>query len=228
MLAVKKLSLYSLFIFTIVNSAHSIADGVGFTIGMHGIAVDYQKAVSEKLSVRFMLSDNPISADIKEEGIEYEAEYDRTNLGVLVYYYPMEGTFHLTGGLHMFDHNLKLKATAKNGQYEIGDNTYTSNNLNLKAQVAFAKAAPYLGLGWGNTIADTGFSGNIDLGLLYVGTPSVSYKASGTVSNGGPALNVAINPQFQSDLEKERADLEDELSNFNIMPVIQFGLTYKF
>lgn len=205
-----------------------MADAVGFNIGTHGIAFDYQKALSPKLNARFILSDMPLSADMEEEGIEYEMEYDRTNIGVLLDYHPMAGAFHLTGGLHILEHNLNLKATANNGQYEIGDNTYTSNNLSLKAQVAFAKASPYLGLGWGNTIGGTGISGNIDLGILYIGKPSASYKASGTVSNGIIDIDVNSNPDFQKDLEKERADLEDELASFNVLPIIQFGLTYKF
>lgn len=206
----------------------SFSDGVGLSIGVHGVAIDYQKSLSEKLSARLMLSDMPLNLNANAEGIDYEVEYDRTNLGFLLDYHPMAGTFHLTGGIYTLDHNINLTAAAANGSYHVGDNTYTSNDLKLKAQVAFAKAAPYLGLGWGNTIAGTGFSGNLDLGLMYVGTPAVSYTSSGTVTSGGVTANVDSNPTFQQDLEKERTDIQDKLSKFNLMPIIQFGLTYKF
>jgi hypothetical protein len=214
-------------LFLLANS-NVHADAVGFNIGTHGIAIDYQKAISNKLNARFIISDMPLSTEIEEEDIKYELEYDRTNIGILLDYHPMAGAFHLTAGLHILDNNLNLEATSNNGQYDIGDNTYTSNNLELKAKIAFAKASPYLGLGWGNTIGGTGLSGNIDLGILYAGKPSASLDASGTVSNGVIDVNVRHYAAFQQDLEKERADLEDELKNFNVLPIIQFGLIYKF
>lgn len=212
----------------LLSTPIAYADAVGFNIGSHGIAFDYQKAISAKLNARFIISDMPLSAEMKEEDIKYEVEYDRTNIGILLDYHPMAGTFHLTAGLHILEHNLNMEATSNNGLYEIGNNTYTSNNLKLKAEVAFAKASPYLGLGWGNTIGGKGLSGNIDLGVLYVGKPSASFETSGTVSNGVIDINVNSYAAFQQDLEIERADLEDELKSFNVLPVVQFGLTYKF
>ena len=209
-------------------SLPAMADGVGLTIGFNGVAIDYQKALSPKLNARFMLSDMPLNRETDEEGINYEVKYDRTNIGVLLDYYPMAGTFHLTAGMHALDHNLELKAKSSTGKYEIGDHVYTSNNLSLKGTVAFAKASPYLGLGWGNTIGHTGISGNLDLGVLYIGKPSVSYEASGTISNGSISINVAQYAPFLQDLEKERASVENDLKDITVMPIIQFGITYQF
>ena len=206
----------------------AFADAVGASVGFHGIAIDYQKAFSDHLSSRFIFSDMPLERDMEEDDIDYSVEYDRTNLGVLLDYYPMSGSFHITGGIFTGDHNLILEANSSSGDFEIGDKTYTSSNLHLKAEASFAKAAPYVGLGWGNNIGDSGFTGNFDIGFLYVGEPTVSYEASGTVMDGGNEVNVTSFAEFQGNLEKERANLEDDLEDFKVMFIIQTGFAFRF
>jgi hypothetical protein len=202
----------------------TFADAVGVGVGINGISIDYQKAFSEKLGARFMLTDMPFEYDVEEEGIEYEAEYDRTQIGVLLDYFPFSGSFHITGGLYFNDHEWNLSAKAQDGEYEIGDGTYDASDLGIDANVAFAKAEPYLGIGWGNNIGNSGIVFNVDLGVLYLGSASVSYDASGTV--GG--IPVEDDPNLQEDLEKERVELEDALQDFPFLPILQLGVAYRF
>jgi hypothetical protein len=51
------------------------------------------------------------------------------------------------------------------------------------------------------------------------GSPKLNISADGSLSS---------NATFQSNLERERQDLEDELENFEFYPVISFGITYRF
>lgn len=214
----------------ILFSPFSLADAIGASIGLHGIAINYQKAFSNKLSSRLILSDMPLERDLKEEGIEYKVEYDRTNMGVLLDYHPFSGGFHISGGIYAGDHNWIMKAKAINQELELGDGTYTSKDVQLEAQVSFAKAAPYFGIGWGYAIQQKlGFSANLDIGALYIGQPSISYQAKGTViDDNGNELNVATFADFQGNVELERAKLETKLEDYDLLPIIQFGLAITF
>lgn len=212
----------------LLPSPLALSDGIGASIGMHGVAIEYEKTFSDMLGARFTLSDMPLERDIEESDIEFEVEYDRTNAGVILDYHPFAGSFHISGGVYVGDHNWNMEASANNGEYAIGEDTYTSSNLQLSARVAYAKSAPYLGIGWGNTLGETGLSGNLDIGILYVGSPNASFHASGVVSDGTITADVASFPEFQENLEIERAELESELEDFEFMPVIQFGLAYRF
>ncbi len=216
-----------------ILSPASLADAIGASIGVHGIAINYQSAFSKTLKARFVLSDMPLERDAEEDGIEYEVEYDRTNLGVLLDYHPIPGyfrRFHITGGIYTGDHNWNMRATANNQQLELGNDTYNSKNVELKAQVSFAKAAPYFGLGWGYVIEEEfGFYGNIDVGALYIGEASISYEAKGTViDSNGNELDVSTFADFQGSIEQERANLESEIEDYNLLPIIQIGFAVTF
>jgi hypothetical protein len=60
----------------------------------------------------------------------------------------------------------------------------------------------------------------LDLGLMFTGSPSV--RIDGTVAN--PALEDA----FREDLERERADLQEEMSDARYFPVVSVGVSYRF
>ena len=218
----------ALSLLAILPTAHSLADAINLSTGSHGVALDFQKDYSRKLSTRIALSSMPLDRTVDEEDVEYEMEYDRNNLGLLLDYHPFSGSFHLTWGLFLGDHNWDLDATSNDGEYEIGDDTYTSSNLKLKAKISWAKSAPYLGLGWGNTIDDGRFSANLDLGVLYVGRPDVNFEASGIVSDGTTTADVTAFPQFQENLELERVTLEDDMKKATVLPVIQLGFGIQF
>lgn len=209
------------------NPAIAESNAINLGIGMHGIAIDYQRAFTPYLGARFMLSDMPLSSEMTEEDIEYEIDYERTNLGVLLDYRPMAGTFHLTFGLYGNEHNLNMEAKSSNANFDIGDSTYTSSNLQLDATAEYAKTTPYLGLGWGGNPQKNGFATNIDIGFLYIGKPDVSLKAQGTVNDGVNNIPVS-DPAFQSDLQMEQANLEKDLEDLDLMPIIQFSMGWRF
>ena len=231
----KKIKLHMLFgmLIGIFISPLSLADAVGASIGLNGVAINYQKSFSKTLTARFILSDMPLDRDQEEDGIEYEIEYDRTNLGVLLDYHPFPGwwrRFHISGGIYTGDHNWIMKANANNQSLELGDDTYNSKDVQLEAQVSFAKAAPYFGLGWGYFIQeDLGFSANIDIGALYIGEPSISYEAKGSIIDGnGNEIDVSTFADFQGSIEQERANLESEIEDYDLLPIIQVGFAITF
>lgn len=210
------------------------ADAVNIALGSHGVALEYYLMMSERVSARFALTDMPVSYTLKEDEANIYLDYDRTNIGMLFDFRPMAGSFHLTAGLYVGDHNINLKAKVKDGfeSYDIGDQSYYGRNLGVKSQVSFAKAQPYLGFGWGTIPTNSGFSANFDVGVLYLGKTSVDISASGEANmdrndpNGW--IDVASDALFQAELERERRDLENDAKDLRFAPVIQLGIGYKF
>ena len=60
---------------------------------------------------------------------------------------------------------------------------------------------------------------NLDLGVLWQGDPEVAINADGVL---------ASDPIFQSALEAERQELDDEISDYKAWPVISLGFVVNF
>lgn len=208
------------------------ADAVNLALGSHGVALEYYLMLSERVSARFALTDMPIDMKRSEDEADIYLKYDRTNIGMLFDFRPMAGTFHLTTGLYVGNHNINLNAKVKNNSgetYDVGDQAYYGRNLGVKSRVSFAKAQPYLGLGWGTLPTKSGFSVNFDIGVLYLGKTSVDITATGDASlDNSTWFNVTSDAIFQAELEKERRNLEDDAKKIQFAPVIQLGMGYKF
>lgn len=230
-----KIAAFSLLAASLSATQTVHADAVNFAVGSHGIALEYYLMMSKRVSARFALTDMPVTYTRKEDDADITLKYDRTNIGMLFDFRPMAGSFYLSTGLYVGDHNINLKAKVKDDAseaYDIGDKSYHGRNLGLKSQVSFAKAQPYLGLGWGTLPTKSGFSVNFDIGVLYLGKTSIDVNATGQAQQVGdpnnPWVDVTSDALFQAELEKERRDLEDDAKKLRFAPVIQLGMGYKF
>ena len=102
---------------------------------------------------------------------------------------------------------------------EIGGITYPGAGIGtLSSTTTFEDAAPYFGIGYDFTIKGN-FGMNVDFGVLWQGDPLVTREADGALST---------DPGFQAALEVERLEIEEDLSDFKAMPVLQIGFVYNF
>jgi hypothetical protein len=76
-----------------------------------------------------------------------------------------------------------------------------------------------VGLGWASR--GQGFGFGFDLGVVYQGSPGVTLIPSGPPS-------VINDPTFQADLERERQAVEDDISEYDLYPVVALTLSYTF
>ncbi|MHB1529961.1 MAG: hypothetical protein ACYCXT_11120 [Acidiferrobacteraceae bacterium] len=103
----------------------------------------------------------------------------------------------------------------------INNNTYTAAQVGtLTGRIDYArKIEPYLGLGWGNLAPrHHGFVYNVDLGVLFTGSPQVSLNAS----------NPGNNAQLTADVAAAQATAQNDASKVTLWPMIQIGLGYAF
>ncbi len=207
------------------------ADSVGLGVGVHGVALDYRWDLTPHLDVRFALTDMPFTDSLEVDGIEYDLEYDRTNLAVIVDVAPWANDFYFSAGLFVLEHDWLIDSGSLNGNYIIGGDAYEVQNLTLGGEVSYSAATPYLGLGWKNIFGqDSAWAMTIDAGFIYVGEPTVDYDASGQIydSSQGGFIDVEGSSEFQAAKDREEEELEDKLSDYEFWPVLQLGVTYSF
>lgn len=194
----------------------ALADGFGLgaKAGTPGIGLEGTFGMTEGLNLRggYYLFD--YSDTLNENGIEYDGDLELDNLGLFLDWHPFRGTFRVSvGGVQSGN---AFIGTA-DGELDVGENTYTAD---LRADVDWGGFAPYFGVGWGNAVREAGWSLSFDLGVMFTGEPTVSL--TGTVSD--PALQ----DQFEQDLAREEADLQNELDDVTLYPVIALGVAYRF
>lgn len=192
--------------------------GLGAKAGTLGIGVEATWRALPWVDVRAGFN----RYDYDDNGTQAGIPYDAT-LALDTYYatanlrFPLS-PFRLTGGLFSNGNELLLTSTAE-GTYEIGGIDFDAADVGtLESVTSFSGTAPYLGIGYDFTIlGQVGL--NLDLGVLWQGDPEVSLVADGAL---------ASDPIFQSALESERQELDDEISDYKAWPVISLGFVVNF
>jgi hypothetical protein len=99
---------------------------------------------------------------------------------------------------------------------EIGNTTYTPAQAGtLRGNVDFNDTAPYFGIGYGSAAKGpkrVRFA--FDLGVLQQGSGDVSISSSSRLVSS-------------DDLRQEEADLEDDIDNYKLWPVIALGISFR-
>ncbi len=192
--------------------------GLGVKAGTLGVGVEATWRALPWVDFRAGFNRYDYDDSDTQAGIPYDA-----TLALDTYYatanlrFPLS-PFRLTGGLYSNGNELQLTSTAE-GTYEIGGVDFNAADVGtLSSVTSFSGTAPYLGVGYDFTVL--GRVGlNLDLGVLWQGDPEVAMTADGVL---------AADPLFQSALEAERQELDDEISDYKAWPVISLGFVVNF
>ena len=193
----------------------------GLKIGTLGPGIEAVGFLTSNLNLR--VAGNYISLNINGgvDDIDYDADLRLASLEALLDFHPFENGFRITGGLVLNNNEMELKGTTSDPTIDIGDQTYPTASVGeLIGKATFDEFVPYVGLGYGNAVADdVNFTFSFDLGVVFMGTPDVTLKSTGAL-NGDPA--------FQNELRKEEDDAQDFADGIKIYPVLSFGVCYYF
>ncbi len=202
--------------------------GLSLKVGTPGIGMDLTLGLGEKVNVR--LSGNYFSytyddyefdeddEDIDEVVDEIEVTLDLMSLGALLDWHPWGGGFRLSAGAFYNGNEASLTVTAGD-TIEIDDEDYEVQSLD--GQVNFDSFAPYAGIGWGNAAKEgSHWHFVFDLGVMLQGSANVSLTATATDGSRQSQLNAA--------LANEADELEDEVEDYTLYPVLTLGLGYTF
>lgn len=199
-------------------SAEGIAAGV--KVGTLGFGVEVTAGISDNIAGRVNFNKYNWSTDTTSDQIKYDIELGLKSFMALLDWHPFNGSFRASAGLVANGNEINMTATPT-GSYEVGGVTYTAAEVgNLTGKVDFNSTAPYLGIGWGRAVGKgKSLSFNVDLGILFQGTPKLDLNATGTL---------ATDATFQADLAEEEANAQEDLNGFNRYPVASFGIAYQF
>jgi len=157
-----------------------------------------------------------------ESGIDYDLDLNLLSFGLFADIHPFKQAFRISLGFLIngngIDGNGKPSGTT--GKISIGDQDYSLDSIEL--DLSYNTFAPYVGIGWDTTFGDYdnwGFT--FDLGVMFSGSPEAQLTPKGTQV-------VISDATFQSDLNNEKKQLQDELDSFEFYPVLSTGIVYQF
>lgn len=193
--------------------------GTGIKVSTLGPGVEIEGRMNDNLGLRANANYLPFSVSVSVDDIDYDADFSWKSGGAMVDFYPFSGIFRITGGLFYNGNDVDLSASP-NKNVTIGDNTYTPAQIgSIDGSLDFNAIAPYAGFGWSGGKAESGnWTISFDAGVLFQGSPSVD-----TLSASGELAGSAA---FNADLEKEKAEIEDEMEPFRYYPVLALTLSY--
>jgi hypothetical protein len=187
-------------------------------IGLPGLGIGYAQPLNENFTLRGdFVTLGSRTETTTEEGIPYAAKLKAHRAALLADWFPMQGSFRISGGATFNQYQLDLAANGSSGSLTIGDTTYATTAADkLDVQIKFPATTPYLGIGWGHQDA-SGLRFSFDIGASFG-------RAKLTAAVSGPnAQNVS-----QADLDAELAELRDGVGKLRAIPQLSFGIGYSF
>ena len=193
------------------------AAGVGARVGTTGVGGDIGFNVAPTLDARVGYSYFRYKTHYNSD-INYDAKFQLSNLNGLLDWSPFPGAFRFTGGLIANQNKVDLHSTG--GSFTVNGHPYASGDVSGTVKSG-RSVAPYLGIGYGN-VARAGVNFYFDLGIMFMGSPKASLSAS------CGSLNATQCAQLRSDLDEERAKIENDLKKYRYFPVANIGITIGF
>lgn len=190
-------------------------------IGTMGGTVEGQFQVNEYFLLRAGANYLAFDEDIDVDDITYDGELDFSGFGAFVDVHPLGNSFYVTGGAYAGGKDIDLVASSTVA-VEIGGVVFTPAEYGrLEGDVSFDDVAPFVGLGFDTTFEGSGNWGfNVLAGAALFGSGDVTLEAvGGTLSN---------DPILQAQLAQEIQDIENEIEDYELWPVLQVGLSYRF
>jgi hypothetical protein len=196
---------------------------IGGGVGTTGGKIEAEVSVTPHIVLRGGYNYFKYDVDNGYEDIDYTGDLDLTTWGAFVDLHPFGGAFMLTGGAYIGDKGLALTASPSS-TYEIDGQTFTAAEVGtLHLDANMESTAPFVGLGWDTTFSGDGPWGfRFVAGAMFTGSPSVDlYTVGGTRT---PTQDAAL----QQAIADEEVNLQDDVNDFEVYPVVEAGLTFRF
>ncbi len=187
---------------------------LGLRVGTPGVGLELTKRISNQFNARlgYNMFSYSFEDEVPENDYRYEADANISTMNILADWHPGGGGFRVSAGGFL---NLNtIDATAfPIKTYNIGGLTYTPEDLGqVDVDVEFDTFAPYIGIGFGNPVAQGKKWGFVtDLGVFYQNSGKVTMKAT----------------EMLQPTEDQASDVEDDLSGWTAYIVLSLGLTFQ-
>ena len=203
-----------------------MATGLSAQFGTTGVGVQLVLPLRPQFNARLGVNALNYSDDANTADVDYDYDLKLRTFDALLDWHPTASAFRLTTGLVYNGNKLDVLARPRaGGSYVLGGTTYSVADVGVvNGRVDFRDVAPYLGIGWGNTASSApGWGFSVDLGVMFQGTPRARLTPTGCSS-----LVPGLCDQFRRDVEREEAELRNELDDYKAYPVLRAGVNYRF
>jgi len=209
------------------QTRESAGDGkvsVGITAGTLGIGPEIGYRANQTIGVRANAGFLGIDHDFTSGGIDYAGHAKLASGGVIVDLYPFGGGFRVSAGARYNGTDGRVRATP-NGPTKIGSLVFTPEQIGtITGRADLREFAPQLTLGYGGGLRK-GLSFNIEAGALFQGAVRIrDFTSNGTLATD-PTL---AGTTYRNELAKQRQKLQDTANDYQVYPILQVGLKYRF
>jgi len=198
--------------------------GVGLKAGTLGLGVEGRWNALPWLDVRVGVNSFEYDDDGSQAGVSYDATFSLDSFYATGNFRFPLSPFRVTAGIVSNGNEFAMVSQDSGDVFiDIGDDTFNTADVGtLQSVTSFSDTAPYVGVGYDFEIfGKVGL--NLDFGVLWQGEPEVTLEATG-LDTAPPAVQTAL----AVELENERFELEDEMSDFKAWPVLSIGFVYNF
>jgi hypothetical protein len=205
-------------------AALSAEVAVGASISTLGVGVEAAFPLGDRFALRLGAHKGSVGRDFTEDGVDYVGDLELENASLLVDWHPAGGAFRISAGGLVNRNEVVARASADDLLLEIGNVAIPSEAVeSFRGTVSFDNLSPYLGIGASTSFGRDGSWGFLfDLGVAFQGSPEVDLRGSLV-----PEL-AALEPLFQTQILVEEQNLEREIDDYDLYPVISIGVSYSF
>lgn len=208
-----------------INAPAHADSAVGYRLGTFGFGLDYNRRLSDTITMRLGYNFYVMGRDADSDGVQYDAKLKISAASLLVDLHHANSPWRLTMGLSQSGPRIEANGNAT-GTVTFNGQTYNANELgNLNVSIKPKNSiAPYVGIGYGQAVgAADRFAFLADLGVMYVGAPT-----SKVVAECGAAVSSMECDQLMSDIRAEAAAREEDWKNLKWWPVLSVGFAMRW
>lgn len=215
---------------SLAANAASANVGVGVRAGTFGFGAEFDIGLLEKLNLRLGYNTFSYDETVDDTDVRYDGTLKINSPSAIFDWHPFGGGFRLSFGAVGKGPKIDITGTpAANNTYEFNGHTYTAAQIGSASGTIKMgdSTAPYIGIGWGNTVdKEDRVTFLFDIGAIHTGSPKAELRF--TCNPAIPPIGSTSCSQFQNDIDKEKAELEDSVKDYEWWPVISLGLAVRF
>jgi hypothetical protein len=202
--------------------------GVTADVGTTGVGAHLVLPMESNLNGRFGINYFKHDFDSTSHDIHYKVKGKLETFDILFDWYLREGSnFRLTGGVIYNGNRLSADAVpGASGNLTLNGHGWPTSVIGkVIGTVDYRKAAPYLGIGWGNALTKGthgGWNFSADAGAYYMGNANVHLVNADCNSIALVCSLVA------SDVAAEAERLKKNVDDFKFYPVLRASVGYSF
>jgi hypothetical protein len=224
----KSLAVLGLALLGALGSQPVLADvALAVRAGTFGYGPDFDIGLTKNLTLRLGYNTFSYNRTVEDTDVTYDGKLKIGAASALVDWHVFNGGFRLSLGAVQKGPKIDVTGVPNaNAKYELNGHTYNASDIgSLKGTIKLGDSvAPYVGIGWGNTVDEADrVTFLFDIGAIHTG----SAKTDLTVTCN-PALPTATCDQVRSDVNAEKADLDDKAKDYEWYPVIAVGFAVRF